>query len=43
MLDAIRRVTDDSIVFQQDTAMLHLAFVKHSPTATVQNGQLLFS
>jgi len=39
MLDAIKRVVDDIVVFQQDSAQVHLAF--NSPT--VQNNQLSFS
>jgi len=41
MLDAIKCVVDDSIVFQQHPALVHLGF--SSPTDAVQNCQLSFS
>ena len=37
ILDAIKRVADDSFVFQQDSASVHLAFNTVQLTAAVQN------
>jgi len=42
ILDAIKRLAGDNFVSEQDSPLVHLSFMQHSPTAAVQNSQLPF-